>query len=324
MARTDLSKIVNREICTATGSERLTGVIAEMVDRRSGCAIIVQRRKPIGIISEHDVVKLVSEQKVRSSTPVRDVMSSPVSVIKRNTMLEDAVRYARNEGFRQFPVVSDKGELVGIVTQSDIMDAAEKLLRGYTRELENRMEKASKRMTRLIMTDELTGLSNRRYVRERLKEEFDRCRRYSLPVSCLMVDIDHFKMINDEFGHPAGDTVLRRLAKLLAGNLRSGDICARVGGEEFLILLPHTMLSGALVVANRTRRTVADTVFRLRRKQMRITVSVGVCNLSAHGPKTANDFLRMADDALYVAKRKGRNRVESYGSIFHDVKNAKR
>lgn len=312
MFDSSLAKLVVRNVYTSGKMGKLTKIMSEMARRKISCAVVVEKRKPIGILSERDIVRLVSEKKIKNSTLVQDVMSSPVSTLREAISVENAIKLMRKEGFRRFPVVNDQDELIGLVTQSDIVKAAEESMRDYARELENRMEKASKKTAHLIMTDDLTGLYNRRYLKERLSEEFDRCKRYSLPISCMMVDIDRFKAVNDQFGHPAGDIVLKRLAKLLVRNLRRGDVCARIGGEEFFMLLPHTMLAGAVVVADRLRASVEDTVFKLRRKQARITLSIGLCNLPAHEPADANDFLRMADDALYAAKRKGRNRVDIY------------
>lgn len=307
-----LAKLVVRNVYTSEKKEKLTKIMSEMARRKISCAVVVEDHKPIGILSERDIVRLAAKKKIENSTLVEDVMSSPACTLKESTSVENAIKFMRKEGFRRFPVVDDQDGLIGLVTQSDIVKAAEKSMRDYARELEARMEKASKRTARLIMTDDLTGLYNRRYLKDRLSEEFDRSKRYSLPISCMMIDIDRFKAVNDRFGHPAGDTVLKRLAKLLVRSLRHGDVCARIGGEEFFILLPHTMLAGARVVANRLRASVGDTAFRLGRKQTRITLSIGLCNLPAHEPADANDFLRMADDALYAAKRKGRNRVETY------------
>jgi len=287
-------------------------VAAEIAKRKIGCAVVVDKRKPVGIVSESDIVRFIAKKRLTNSTLVKAAMSSPVCSITQGTPLDSAAKLARDKGFRHFPVVNNRGELVGVMTKSDIMSAVEESTRSYVRDLEARMERTSRRMARLIMTDELTGIYNRRYLKGRLKEEFDRAKRYSFSISCLMIDIDHFKGINDEYGHPAGDVVLKRLAKLLVRALRRGDVCARIGGEEFFVLMPHTMLSGAFIVASRLRAAVEEAVFRYGHKQMHITLSIGICNMPAHGPESANDFLRMADDALYAAKRKGRNRVETY------------
>lgn len=319
-----LAKLVVRNVYASEKKEKLIKIMSEMARRKISCAVVVEDHKPIGILSERDIVRLVAEKKIKNSTLVEHVMSSPACTLKETISVENAIKFMRKEGFRRFPVVDDRDKLLGLVTQSDIVKAAEKSMREYARELEARMEKASKRTARLIMTDDLTGLYNRRYLKDRLSEEFDRSRRYSLPISCIMIDVDRFKAVNDRFGHPAGDIVLKRLAKLLVRSLRHGDVCARVGGEEFFVLLPHTMLVGARVVANRLRASVGDTVFKLGRKRTRITLSIGLCNLAAHEPADANDFLRMADDALYAAKRKGRNRVETYTPPAKEAKARKK
>lgn len=312
MLSKNLSKFVVRNVYTCEKNEKLMRVIKAMARRRISCAIVVEKKKPVGIISERDVIRLVAKGALEESVAVKDTMSSPVYTVRENVTIETAMKYMMEKGFRRFPVVNGREELVGLITQSDIVRAAEKSLRDYARELESRIEKVSRRTAKLIMTDELTGLYNRRYLKQRLAEEFERAKRYSLPISCLMIDIDRFKTINDEFGHPAGDLVLKKLARLFIRNLRRGDICARIGGEEFFVLLPHTMVSGATILANRLRREVEKAVFTYRGKRMHITVSIGICNLPAHEPASAQEFFRMADDALYAAKRNGRNRVEAY------------
>ncbi|HYO99808.1 MAG TPA: diguanylate cyclase [Pyrinomonadaceae bacterium] len=165
----------------------------------------------------------------------------------------------------------------------------------------------------LSITDPLTGLLNRRYLEERLAEEFERSKRHRFPMSFLMVDIDNFKEYNDRNGHQAGDLALEITAQCLKSALRSADVASRYGGEEFSILLPQTNITEALVIAERIRTRVEKSSYPHGESQPHgaVTVSIGV---SAFGPKleTPASIIGAADHALYVAKSRGKNCVVSY------------
>ncbi len=159
--------------------------------------------------------------------------------------------------------------------------------------------------------DPLTGLFNRREFSQRLLAERERGRRYGPSFSLLMVDVDHFKKINDRFGHPAGDEVLTTVADLLRLRVRPMDIVCRHGGEEFAILLPETETAGALSLAERIRSAVADSTIQISDKQsVQVTVSIGLASFKGHVAEGI-DPLAIADQALYRAKESGRNRVVS-------------
>jgi diguanylate cyclase (GGDEF)-like protein len=159
------------------------------------------------------------------------------------------------------------------------------------------------------VTDGLTGLYNHAHFKELLALEFARCKRYGAPLTLLLIDIDHFKKINDTYGHLTGDVVLRRVAHALRGQVRDCDWVARYGGEEMAILLPSTDLKGSLVVAERIRRFVRDMVFLTEEKVQvpPITVSIGVSQ--QRKSDTPTELINRADQALYQAKSSGRNQV---------------
>lgn len=166
------------------------------------------------------------------------------------------------------------------------------------------------RLYELAITDELTGLFIYRYFMQRLEHELQRANRYGSHLSLIMLDIDHFKKLNDSYGHPAGDRVLKELAKILRETVREVDIPCRCGGEEFSIILPETDLEGTNVLAERIRTTVEETVFLLNDKPARATVSLGVAQ--AQESDTVSSLVQKADRALYRAKEGGRNRVRVY------------
>jgi diguanylate cyclase (GGDEF)-like protein len=165
----------------------------------------------------------------------------------------------------------------------------------------------------MAMTDALTGAYNRRYFMRHLRDELKRARRFGTELSLLLLDIDFFKTVNDEFGHAVGDGVLRKFVKRVQKGLpRDYDWCARLGGEEFVVVLPQTDLAGAAVVAERLRRLVEEYPLHLSKSVRPITVSIGVSGLQALPKResaSVETLLADADRHLYKSKDNGRNRV---------------
>jgi diguanylate cyclase (GGDEF)-like protein len=162
-------------------------------------------------------------------------------------------------------------------------------------------------MARLAITDDLTGLCNRRHFLERVNAEIDRARRYDLTFSLAMLDIDHFKVVNDSHGHALGDRILADMGRLLRKSARSSDLAARYGGEEFVVMMPMTGGTQAQLAGERLREMVAAHTFPRRKK---LTVSVGLAGYPEDAT-TLEELLRRADASLYEAKRTGRNCVVS-------------
>jgi diguanylate cyclase (GGDEF)-like protein len=169
---------------------------------------------------------------------------------------------------------------------------------------------------RQAATDALTGLPNRRAFDRQFNAEFKRARRFGEALSVLLIDVDHFKLINDRHGHLVGDDVLRHLGGTLRTSLpRQFDILARFGGEEFAVVLPHTDREAALLVAERLRTSVEGTSLQTCAGARLITISIGIGHLSTRAsadPLTTHDLLDEADRCLYESKRQGRNRVTAY------------
>ncbi len=168
-------------------------------------------------------------------------------------------------------------------------------------------------------TDPLMGISNRRYLKQRLKNEFHRAKRYRQPLALIMMDIDHFKKVNDKWGHLTGDAVLKKLATLIVETVRDSDVVCRYGGEEIVIILPHTEGQAAVTVAEGLRTKIEATDITLaddvsQRGTIRVTASFGV---SAICPEidTVHTLLGQADKALYFAKRLGRNKTMSCSDL---------
>ncbi len=179
-------------------------------------------------------------------------------------------------------------------------------------DLERSLRNANEEIRLLSVTDPLTKVFNRGYINSHLPVEISRACRYQRPLSLIMCDIDHFKKINDTYGHLAGDSVLMNFADILKINTRINiDWLARYGGEEFLIILPETGVNGAEIVAERLRGAVADASIPIADRSVTITASFGVagCNATPYGQLTADTLIGHADMCLYRAKNEGRNKV---------------
>lgn len=209
----------------------------------------------------------------------------------------------RREWLRELDDISAAVEAFGAAL-SRISEHATELEREVTER-----QAAQARLVELATTDGLTGLKNRRYFMETASQEFERARRYQTPLSLLMLDADHFKSVNDHYGHHIGDEVLKALARNGRRQLREMDLFARLGGEEFAILLPQTDLNAARTVAERVRQSIAAQPVAAEENTVYFTISIGIAQLEA-STINLDDLLRQADAALYHAKENGRNRVE--------------
>jgi diguanylate cyclase (GGDEF)-like protein len=188
----------------------------------------------------------------------------------------------------------------------DELDSLNRELEARVEERTRELQQANQRLEALASIDPLTGAGNRRHFLEQAKAEISRAKRQRLPLSVIMLDIDFFKSINDCFGHEIGDKVLAALAATIQATLRDGDIFARMGGEEFIVMLPGQGLAEALQMAERLRLLIAQN--EVPGCPARITVSAGLAGLESESDEIV-DLLRRADQGLYRAKSQGRNQV---------------
>jgi two-component system cell cycle response regulator len=295
-------------------------------------------------------ILLVAEQGFATSRIVGTLNSVTASVVRASScaeaqnLLDDSVelviaslsmpdgdllrlvaQWRANESSRQLPVllVADDSELSRLAKGLDLgandylvrpVDRNELLARVRTqirrKRLAERLRANYRRGITLALTDELTGLYNRRYVFAHLNELLERESEGGNETAVMLFDVDHFKLVNDRHGHPAGDEVLRELGERAVRQVRSVDLVGRLGGEEFVVIMPETSLAGAVVVAERFRAAVADQPFVPRglSEKVPVTVSVGIA-VTGEGSDTIDTLLKRADDALYAAKHAGRNRV---------------
>ena len=177
--------------------------------------------------------------------------------------------------------------------------------------LQDKLLRRHEVLSHLSTTDSLTGLRNRRFLTEALTVEFTRAKRYRTPLTVLMLDLDHFKAVNDRFGHPTGDAVLQGVAEIVLSNTRQTDVVGRYGGDEILLILSHNDLAGGLRHAERLRENVEAASFEGPGGQtIRTTLSIGAATYH-DDIKAPEDLVAAADAALYRAKQNGRNRVEA-------------
>lgn len=298
------------------------------------------------LIDEH---AFAASRIVETLAPVTGSVVRAASLAEAQTMLDDSVelviaslsmsdgdplrlvsQWRAKESLRQLPVLlmADEGELPRLAKGLDLgandylirpVDRNELLARVRTqlrrKHLQERLRDNYHRSLSLALTDELTGLYNRRYVFAHLNEVMGRRAESAGETALLLFDIDHFKQVNDRHGHPAGDEVLRELAGRAMRQVRSVDLVGRLGGEEFIVVMPETSLAGAIVVAERLRLAVADDPFVLQEdgKQLSVTVSIGIA-VAEGEQETQETLLKRADDALYAAKNGGRNRVIAFAA----------
>ena len=221
-------------------------------------------------------------------------------------------RSARNQ-FREvdlMPLILFSYQVVGAIENARIHENLEARIMERTREIKEANAQLTQQAIALreqSIRDSLTGLYNRRYFSESLSKLFELARRYQRPLVLACLDVDNFKQINDTYFHAGGDRVLMALASLLSKNIRQADVIARLGGEEFALIMPETTLPAALILCERLRNTVEHYDWNQIALDLRVTISIGVADDSDSADE--QELLRRADAQLYTAKRLGRNQV---------------
>ena len=257
------------------------------------------------IAASEDIRKRIEDSIVKT---IKDIFLSSESVGSYNEIL--------HQHFRNMADVKNIDEIRFIVS-SLIKETSETIksnsktheeLQKTAKELED-VRKNLHEVQMEARTDSLTGLNNRLAFDEKVKEEMERFKRYKIPCSIAMIDIDHFKNLNDTYGHTIGDKALVHVSKELVKNLRKIDFAARYGGEEFAIILPSTAIKDAAIVIEKIRQEIFDTDFLIKDKSVEITVSGGVKEFCDED--TIAHVIEKADQALYLAKNSGRNQVKA-------------
>lgn len=249
---------------------------------------------------------------------LKEIDSKEYLNILQNPMSLEPLKKLMNEGFKVNDYLAipleDVGAISGIlVTLDGVQDVSlRRLFESFIQifKVSYQNLQMQKKIHDMAIKDPLTGLYNRRYFNEKLEEELSRSRRTKMPVSLIYMDIDHFKKYNDANGHPMGDVLLKMYGQILRKTSRKNDIVARVGGEEFVIILPHTDKMGAAIKAEKLRRIIESTPFPHGEKQPlgKVSSSMGVAEYPSHS-HNAEEIVKAADEALYQVKSTTRNRV---------------
>jgi diguanylate cyclase (GGDEF)-like protein len=267
----------------------------------AGAIVILDaEKKPAGIITESDILRAVHESNGNiTGKNAGSVMASPIISLSPDENVENAALLMSTNRIRRVPVV-DNGKLAGLLSYRDLTEDMRKTYYMLDEMIENRANK-----------DALTGLFNRGYGMEQLKYHFELSKRIKMLLAVYLFDLDHFKEINDTYGHLCGDRVLKTAAHIIRDCARSVDIVSRYGGEEFMITGFTAGPDAACILPERIRKNLAKTEFYFEGKKMATTISAGVA-LWSEKYRSAEELLQKADTALYEAKKAGRNRVAQY------------
>jgi diguanylate cyclase (GGDEF)-like protein len=336
--RTAVGNWITPNPAVADYNDSLISAVRQMNEKKIGAILVTKGEELVGIFTERDLLRLISNAQADGLLgPVGRHMTEKPICAQIDEDYNSVYMKMKVHRIRHVPVLKGK-RVEGIVSIRDLIHFCQNELeaellnvRGELKELkdlsvlstEKRIETLRSEIEKyrsLSLTDDLTGLYNKRYFEARLREEINRANRYDMKLSLIFADIDHFKRVNDNYGHDSGDEVLRRTAGVLSGEmddltvisrLRKSDIVARYGGEEFVIILPETPLKGAVAAAEKLRKVIESHSFRLNREEIRLTMSFGVASY-AHGAPNGDTLIKNADLAMYRAKQEGRNKVETY------------
>ena len=283
------------------------------IEARPYHLILADCHSPDELQDIEDVLRKIHDKKI--TTPVV-VMISPGEEARARKMVKVGATDFVVKGEKEFGELPQK--LWGIFRTYEL--TREKTdLEGEISEGHGRLSEINDKLRKLTIRDELTGLYNHRYFQERLNEEFERALRYGHPLSCLLVDIDFFRRVNENLGHAVGDEILKEVSGILVESCRTSDFLGRFGGEEFSILLPHVDYPGASELAKRIREIFSEHTFLPQSHRMAVTVSLGVASFPEDAVKHRSDLLNFADQALFCAKAAGRNRVCLYRDVMPTV-----
>ncbi len=303
----------------ASGDTSLREIAGMMDQSRHSCVVIMSSSSvqdiPLGVVTERDIVRVVSRQADAVNTLcAKDVMSGPPVTVQTDTTLEQALTLARARHLRHLLVVDDSRCLVGIVTQTNLIQNFLLQLNDYQTELEaavedrtQALEAANQKLLDLAMEDSLLAIGNRRAMEVDLTFTQGSAARYGDNYQVALLDIDYFKKYNDRYGHQAGDKALQQVARIVQSQLRESDRLYRYGGEEFLILMPKVDADQAFQIAERSRLAIEDAnIEHLDSDYKVLTISAGVAEGSDSDWPLS---VAAADKALYQAKEQGRNRT---------------
>jgi diguanylate cyclase (GGDEF)-like protein len=296
-----IETIMSKDVSTAELNTPISIIINKLYNDKLGAIVIINNKNvPIGIITERDIVGgLYKFKEQLLKKKAREVMTSPIVYISPDSDIEEAAILMALNRIRRLPVINDN-KLVGIISYKDLANTLRKNYYSLEEKTEILEDKANK--------DALTSLYNKGYIFDQLKYQISLSQSTKKPFSIIMIDIDHFKKVNDTFGHLCGDYVLKKISSIFSEQTRSVNIIGRYGGEEFLILCPGSDKYSAFNFAERLRTLIENMQFAYEGKNFKITISAGVAEFD-NKIKKPETLIANADTALYQAKNSGRNRT---------------
>jgi len=269
-------------------------------------------------LSDIPVLQLLERILARSDIPVIFVTGENSSSAAAEAISRGAMDYIVKLGDYLFtiPVVIDKNlRLHRIKQENDALRRELELMISELRVKNIQLNEALELQKKMAITDHLTGLANRRHFAELLETSFEEARRYGFDLTCCMCDLDHYKNINDTLGHQVGDDVLVIAADVIRSLLRGSDIAARYGGDEFVLLLPHTSVERGIAVGERIRQHLMFQTSKHPMLDQPVTLSVGIASISSDNPENSDTLVSRADKALYVAKNNCEDPIVVYSRI---------
>ena len=315
-----IKALMTAPVICASPTTSLLEVVATMKEDRHSCMVIVENDIPVGIITERDVVKHFAELIQQPNIAVSAIMTSPAITVSEQLGLIEALVIAESNQIRHLPVTQNSGKLVGLVTQTDlvtahfrVVEAQREILERSVAERTRELLQVNKRLQELSLEDSLLKIGNRRAMEIDLEHTHETARRYQRPYGIILLDVDHFKLYNDYYGHLAGDEILKQLGAFIKATVRKSDRIYRYGGEEILILLPETSPGGAQSLGQRILDELVKQRIPHENQPLKVlTLSAGVSGPDLDAASEPwHEVVQRADCALFAAKTSGRNRVVS-------------
>lgn len=288
----------------------MTEVMEYMRDSVSDCVIVQEGNIPVGIFTSKDMLSFINKEH-SPSLNVGEVMSSPIETMSYKASIGEALEYLRSRNYKRIVVTDDKGYVMGIVTQEDIISRTylkwSQLMQDHFRQFEEItqiLQQKNQHLTQLATKDSLTEIHNRHMFSELFSKEHSFAKRQKSKLALMMIDLDHFKQVNDNYGHNIGDSVLKEFSVLVSSSIREADLFARWGGEEFVLLLRNAGCEEAYGVGEKIRSLLETRRFD---EVGTVTCSIGIAEV--YDNDTLTTAIARADSAMYTAKNTGRNRT---------------
>ncbi len=314
--------ILNYRATFAYENSSTLHAIKQMKSSGNDAVIILgENEESVGIFTTKDFINLIHLD-CDLAQPIANFMTAPIKTLNQNSTIAQALEFIRKQKFKRIVITSEEEGVTGIITQKELLRVVYNKWIDLIKEEGSRISKTNEELLQskseleeLASLDYLTKIYNRQKFESFLNYEINKLNRYDdASFSILLIDLDYFKLINDTYGHLKGDHVLQEVARILKYCSRESDVVARWGGEEFIMLLPHTDIEEAIVVGEKLRSTVEIHDFK---DGIKLTCSIGIAQFHKHDNK--KDVFSRADTALYKAKDLGRNRIEI--EVLESLKN---